>query len=32
MVHKEKPLMIKVKQKHITYMCLLLKTALIGIF
>ena len=32
MLHKKKPLTIKIKQKHITYVSLLLNTAIIGIF
>ena len=32
MLHKKKPLTIKTKQKHITYLSLLLKKAIIGIF
>ena len=32
MLHKEKPLPIKIKQKHITYVSLLQKKAVIGIF
>ena len=30
MLHKKKPLTIKIKQKHITYVSLLLKKAIIG--
>ena len=32
MLHKKKPLTIKIKQKHITDVSLLLNTAMIGIF
>ena len=32
MLHKKKPLNIKIRQKYITYVSLLLNTALIGIF
>ena len=32
MLHKKKPLTIKMKEKHITYASLLLKKAIIGIF
>ena len=32
MLHKKKPLTIKIKQKHITYVFLLLNTAIISIF
>ena len=32
MLHKKKPFTIKIKQKHITYVSLLLKKAIIGIF
>ena len=32
MLHKKKPLTIKIKQKHFTYVSLLLKKAIIGIF
>ena len=32
MSHKKKPLTIKIKQKHISYVSLLLKKAIIGIF
>ena len=31
MLHKKKYLTIKIMQKHITYVCLLLKKALVGI-
>ena len=31
MLHKKKPLTIKIKQKHITYVSLLLKKAIISI-
>ena len=32
MLHKKKPLNTKIRQKYITYVSLLLNTALIGIF
>ena len=32
MLHNKKPLTIKIKQKYITYMSMLLNTAVIGIF
>ena len=32
MSHKKKPLTMKIKQKHISYVSLLLKKAIIGIF
>ena len=32
MLHEKKPLNIKIRQKYITYVSLLLNTALIGIF
>ena len=31
MLHKKKPLTIKIKRKHITYVSLLLNTAIIGL-